>query len=414
MRNRKIGLSVLFTLIITMFIPVVTNAGIEIGNGVSIDVQVRERTEVDGKDFNSDTDMIEYSYLRTRLGLEFTKIENTTIYLQFQDSRDLGLNSSRTTPDNNLGVHQAFIKFKCRMNNKLWFQIGRFQVAYGRERVLGSVGWSNVGRTFDGLRAGLACDKATLDFLMLKIRDRAFETFVHPGDQILYGLYAQLLKKHLHLFILLDHDHLELLNGDASLNRWTLGGYYHRKMSRGLDIKMDFAYQMGSYHAVNYDGIAAYMLAVEFGYQSDSKMKPGIAGGFDYTSGENVDDPDDKLNTYYNGYYTGHAYRGFMDEFVINPPSGLIDLFIRMSIAPNERMVIALDIHHFQSAQDYQFGSDDTKSIGQELDFTGKCKIYDGLGCQMGVSLFFPSDDWRGDEADMATWFYGMLTATID
>lgn len=234
-----------------IFVPALLIADeIEIADGVVLDGQIRERTEFDGRSFYENARVIERSYLRTRLGLNFKRIRNTEIYFQVEDSRNLGTNSSGFENDDNLGVHQAYIRFKFSRWDKLWAQVGRFEVGYGRHRFIGPDNWSNVGRTFDGGRLGYTGDVMTADLLLLKIVERGFNTPPAAGDHNLYGLYTRWLDRHLQLFILLDYDNQESApgSGEPSLARWTFGGYYHRESSRGSYLKLDAAYQAGSYH----------------------------------------------------------------------------------------------------------------------------------------------------------------------
>ena len=403
--------------------PMMASGGVGITDDLTIDGQIRERTEFIDKEFYDDSDMYERSYLRTRLGLAYTGIENTKLYLQIQDSRILGVNSSGLNNDFNLGVHQAYIKFKCSQNESLWMQAGRFEVSYGRQRVLGAVGWSNVGRTFDGFRAGYLGDNVKIDLFLLKIDERHYYEYPYVdviladlNDLVLYGTYIKLLEDHLHLFALYDYDHQEYMDetGDLKpgISRWTFGGYYQRKLASGFDVVLDAALQTGSYY---YADISAYMFAGEFGYTFDSDINPRVAFGFDVASGDDGSDVDE-VNTYNDLYYTGHAFRGYMDYFIQTPTAGLMDLMGRFKFDPAPDWSVAADVHLFRTMEDYYVpgsqGEDTSSDIGQEIDATIKHQIYTGLNAQIGASLFFPSDDWYQD-GNTATWLYFMLTADI-
>lgn len=413
--KRALGLLAL----ILIFIPALLTAGeIEIGEGVTLNGQIRERTEFDGRSFYEGANTIERSFLRTRLGLDFKRIRHTVIYFQVQDSRNLGTNSGGLENDDNLGVHQAFIRFKFPHWDRLWVQLGRFEVQYGRQRFIGTEDWSNVGRTFDGVRFGYDGDVVTVDAFLLKINERGFDFPPRAGDHNFYGVYTKWLDRHLHIFYLLDYDNQESSPGsdEPSLARWTLGGYYHRKTSGGFDVKLDAAYQAGSYHRINVDNISAYMFSGEFGFKFvKSSIKPRIAGGFDITSGDDGTDPDE-LNTYNNLYYTGHKFRGYMDYFVENPFAGLLDLFVRLEMAPLRDLWMDLDVHYFRTMEEYYIvdpiiAFEKSSKVGEEIDFTAGYRIYDGFETQGGASFFFPSEDWQGQDAKTGTWFYFMFTA---
>lgn len=170
------SLVVLYLAVVLIVPAVLCGEGIVLNDDLTLTGQVRIRSEFDGRDLNNESDIIERSYMRTRLGLLFTGMEKTEVFLQIQDSRNLGVNSASLTNDNNLGVHQAYIKFQCRLWDRLTWQIGRFEAKYGRERLIGSENWDNVGRSFDGLRLTFDFDLLNTDLFLLKINDRSFDT----------------------------------------------------------------------------------------------------------------------------------------------------------------------------------------------------------------------------------------------
>jgi hypothetical protein len=372
--------------------------GIVINDKLKLDGAMRWRSELDGKDFSNNTAMNELSYLRTRLGLDITAIKNTRVYIQIQDSRNLGTNSSGLTNDTNLGLHQGYISLQDFLADNLYLQVGRFEAVYGRERLLGAVGWNNVGRTFDGARISYSGSSGKTDFFSLKINDRSFDVIPDYRDWILYGFYGTFMQNHLDLFFLFDWDMVEIAGRDA-LQRYTTGLYYKYSFQSGIKIDFDFAYQGGK--QVNSD-ISSFMIAGDISYPLQSKIN-NLGFGFDVTSGDD-DLSDNKIKYFNNLYYTGHKFRGYMDLFVGSSRSGLLDLIFRLSAKPLPEGSLNIDIHHFQTLKDY--------TAGQEIDLTGKYDWQEGLSIQGGASLFFPSDDWI-DDADIATWFYLMMTASF-
>ena len=52
--------------------------------------QLRQRFEIDGKDFDKNTKARSFNRLRSRLNLTFTPGENVTGFFQLQDSRTFG------------------------------------------------------------------------------------------------------------------------------------------------------------------------------------------------------------------------------------------------------------------------------------------------------------------------------------
>jgi len=389
-----------------------SSLAIEIGNGLDLGGQMRWRTEYDGKDFNNGTALNEFSLLRTRVNLKVTAIKDAVVYFQIQDSRNLGLNSSGLSNDTNLGVHQGYLKLKDLFAENLSLQLGRFEAPYGRHRLMGNVGWSNVGRSFDGVRMRMQSENYKADIFILKVMERSPD----HKDWKLYGVYTTFLQDRLDLFLLYDWDSRKT-GDDYALARYTVGGMFKQELDSGLGYIFDAALQTGNQGAVD---LSAFMVAGDIYYNMDSDLsKVGV--GFDVTSGDDPD-TDNKIETFSNLYYTGHKFRGYMDLFVgTNIPSGfdnfgLMDLVLRGTAEPVEEWSVDVDLHYFQTMQDHMDASDTSatpgtsKAVGPEVDITIRHQIQENLGFQSGISAFFASDEWMYD-VDPAVWIYLMLTA---
>lgn len=399
----------MLTWILTILL-VSTSFAIEIGNGLDLGGQMRWRTEYDGKDFNSGTALNEFSLLRTRVNLKVTAVKDAVVYFQIQDSRNLGVNSSGLANDINLGVHQGYLMLENLFSDNLSLQLGRFEAPYGRHRLMGNVGWSNVGRSFDGIRLKRQGETYKADVFILKVIERSFNTPPDHRDRKLYGIYSSFLEDQLDVFVLYDWDSRRVGN-DYALARYTIGGMFKQELESGLGFVIDAALQTGKQAAAD---LSAYMVAGDLYYHLDSQLsKVGI--GFDVTSGDDAGTAD-KIETFSNLYYTGHKFRGYMDFFVPDFSLGLMDIILRGTVEPVEKWTVDIDLHHFQSMEDHVDASDTTPpfdmstAIGQELDITIKRPIQENLGFQSGISAFFASDEWINN-ADPAVWIYLMFTA---
>lgn len=392
--------AILAVLVSALILPSIAEAT-EIGEGIDLSGNMRWRMEVDGKDFDNKTNMDEFSLLRSRVSLAVTSIENTKVYFQMQDSRNLGSNSSGLTNDTNLGVHQAYVKLADFIAKGVSIQAGRFEAPYARHRLMGNVGWSNVGRTFDGLRLGRTGKSYKADIFWLKVVER-----IENKDQRILGAYTMFMEDKLHLFAIYDWDQFKTTPPDYDLARYTFGTYFKHSLENGIGMVFDAALQTGSQGATD---LSAWMFAGDFSYNLDTRIEK-VGFGFDITSGDDPDTPD-KYEAFDNLYYTGHSFRGFMDYFVGTSQLGLMDLILRGTFNPREKCTMQIDIHYFQTMQDYvNADGNDTKAIGQEIDITHKYKWENGLGIQNGLSIFMASDDWLAD-VDNAYWFYTMMTA---
>ncbi|MCK5087054.1 MAG: alginate export family protein, partial [Melioribacteraceae bacterium] len=112
--------------------------------------QVRPRFEYSNRTFDSNTGANTYTFLRTRLGAEFTPSKTFSGFIQIQDSRRFGDEPTTLSDTKNLDLHQAYFKLGKLFGSPIDWKAGRMEINYGDQRIVGAVGWHNVGRSFDG------------------------------------------------------------------------------------------------------------------------------------------------------------------------------------------------------------------------------------------------------------------------
>lgn len=298
--------------------------------------EVRWRGETDRHVFGSGNTS-EVQLLRTRVGLSATS-DDASVFVQIQDSRVLGgLGTSGTLAnDTNLGVHQAYLRVNEVLTPALSLQAGRFEVAYGNQRILGSVGWANTGRAFEGVRLGIVAGESTIDLAHLTLADRGGDR-----DQNLWLAYTRTPVPGIDVFVLgnVDSERTAVAGaaGDRTLTRFTAGATIIRQAGDAIDYAVNLAYQFGS---MNPDAdteldLAAYLVTAEVGMSFEDGPLTRIGAGVDLASGD--DDPaDDEVGTYVNEFYTGHKFRGHMDQFLGSNLEGLLDVYGTLRAMPRE------------------------------------------------------------------------------
>ena len=163
-----------------------------------------------------------------------------------------------------------------------------------RERLLGAVGWDNVGRAFDtSLLRYKVNKKLTIDSIGAKV--------VHQGDPgdpddtgfYFGGLYATYQPKktyRLDFYGLAETNRKQTVKDENDLDRLTLGTYDKGKLN-ALDYEVEAAVQLGRRHNPNSgkrQDISAFMLTGSVGYTLDMEQKPRVAVGYDYLSAEDA------------------------------------------------------------------------------------------------------------------------------
>ncbi len=373
--------------------------------------QIRHRLEINGKDFIDSTARSNAHYLRTRFNAAFKPYRNVKIFLQLQDSRTFGEETS-TLKDgsaDNLDLHQAYFQIDYLFGLPLQLKVGRMEAIYGPQRLIGAVGWHNIGRSFDGIRFSYSGPLKVdfFHFVELEANNSGNE-----GDKFFRGIYADYqLNSMLDIQPFALH---QLSVPDSNLNRRTLGFYSHGKVA-GVKYEIEFALQNGTYNPDSVSqSIDAKMWAVNAVYPL--KMLPmglRLLGGLDFISG------DDNLgdNTYkaFNTLYaTNHKYYGFMDYFLDLPKHtwqlGLNDLHFGAGLKPISNSDVSFMYHIFSADQNYTLASGTSSTdFGKELDLTFKYRYNRNVLFVGGASFFTPGDIFQEKKgADQADWYYLM------
>ncbi|MFH1374160.1 MAG: alginate export family protein [bacterium] len=407
---------------------------------VNITGQVRVRSELSDRSFDSTAKAQQYTYLRTRVMADAAIDDNTHAVVQFQDSRTLGaggFSGDHTTGDaKNVDLHQAYLQVDHLWENGPGLKAGRFEVNLGNQRVFGSVGWHNVGRSWEGFQAWLDRENVRFDAFWLKKME--LDDVTGNTDYDIFGAYATIKPANLDLFAFFEHDAYQddstpvtnaptgtFYSHHKRLKRLNLGLHYKRTYQQ-FDFDVNAVYQTGkmqqwdepvpdSLASVEHD-IAALMFTFEGGYTFDRSCKPRLGLGIDYASGDdNLIDTDHKA--YNNLYYTGHKFRGYMDYFLGSGSEGLMDVMLRLKVNPTEGWTVKGDLHLFRTATEYADFSDTTattRDVGMEFDLGVSTVRVAGVNLAAGTSVFLPSESYVGmADPDPTFWSYFQATANF-
>ncbi|MFH1863183.1 MAG: alginate export family protein [bacterium] len=346
--------------------------------------QMRHRFEMDNRDFNGDTAQNDFNLLRTRVGLTFTPEDNLEAFVQIQDSRAFGEEANTLTDGSadNLDLHQAYFKIGNLFDLPIDLKVGRMEAGYGNERLIGAVGWSNIGRSFDGGVLTLHFEKFSLDFFNLK--EQEMSALGDYGDRNVYGLHAdfQVAAAHQTQAFLIWQQAKPV----EALDRYTLGLYLKGKFGN-FRHALEAAYQGGKLGGID---VSAYLLALNLGYTvAQSNAAPDFSVGVDYLSGDD-DFADDTYKVFDTLYATNHKFYGFMDYFTNLPQHtygrGLLDLHARLGLKPAQQWSVQAVLHVFNANQNFT----------------------------LGASLFMPGKIFEETMGkDTSTWFYLMTLVNI-
>ena len=344
--------------------------------------------------------------------------------LLLQHATLLGTTGGDELTDPDLRIHLANLKYQPAA---LWYlQAGRMQLAYGDHRVLGTVGWSQVGRAWDGVRTGLIpLDGIEFDLFGARYNEGSVEpsgTFggsIFEDDAFLTGLYASATNENLPLLDAIDAYALYDVRLDDPgserpnhRNLLTFGGRIHVDESP-VDGTLEGALQTGSRCVPDANGdctsqtndIDAWFFDSELGASFEVPALVRIFAGFGMASG---DDPDTGTIEAYNHLYpTAHKFLGYTD--IIGPRSNVQEIRGGLSLALEDPSIkVAETAHHFMRLQPAY------ESVGLEFDTTISVGLTDGLAIGVGHGLFVPNDGISSTDSNpsgLANWLFAQIVA---
>ena len=369
------------------------------------------------------------SYLLTRLRLD-VDVHPTSwfrLFLEGQDSQAMGLKGDPDPPlaEDTFDLRQVYGEIFNHERQGFGVRIGRQELGFGDERLIGAFNWSNTARSFDAVRFFYARPRYRLDLFassVVVIKDSVFNK-IQDGANF-YGLYGSFQNVIPHATVegyllwrtlprVVDE---RGLSGDADV--YTIGTRLAGKLPAAFDYKLEIAGQRGHYA---HDSIRAWALHSQIGYTiSSARTTPRLLLEYNFASGDR-DPADGRHGTFDQLFPTNHYKYGIADRV------GWRNMHnVRAGVGANltRRLNVQLDYHSFwlASRRDalYNVGGAPvariaagapSRHVGQELDFYSTMKLTSYLTLEAGYAHLFAGGFLKQATPGASTGFYyGMLT----
>ncbi len=155
--------------------------------GVTFHGQVRPRTEV--RDPAADGAQ-SFTSMRIRVTMAALLEDDVSIVIQLQDVRIFGEETNTLTDfsADNLDLHQGYIDMGRFQSAHTAARIGRQEVNFGGQRLVGAVAWTQQARSFDGARIRLNRDWGNVDFIGFKTAENLAADVGTDAEFV--GMYA--------------------------------------------------------------------------------------------------------------------------------------------------------------------------------------------------------------------------------
>ncbi len=376
---------------------------------LTVHAELRHRLEIDGRaKFNPDLSTTEQSLLRSRLGVSIALPKKVTLYLQGQDARIWGEEASTLSGSNPRGdLHQGYVLAEDFMTPGAWLRLGRMELSYGEERLIGTADWTNTGRAFDGVVLGYKGASFAVEAFETKIGE-GVGSVTRGRDHDFLGIDATttaLAGNTIEGYAFYDRDADTLATGEERLKRLTIGGRLAGSQG-AIGYSAEGAAQTGD---AGRSSVSASLVGARVSYEIAHAYHPKVEVGVDRLSGDD-NASDDEVKVFDTLFATNHMYYGYMDLFTDIPNDtyglGLLDIMVKLSVKPSDKFWARLDFHSFKSAEDLKRTADDgteesLSSFGTELDVLAGFRCTENVVVQGGVTAFVPGDIFkvtRGEE----------------
>ena len=336
--------------------------------------------------------------LRTRLGLAVETNQKVNGFIQLQDSRNWGSETTVATNMNLVDLHQGYVDVLDLFAQPLDLRVGRQELQYGDQRLVSPLDWNNVGRAWDGARLRWRGSNYTVDLFETVVKD----VNIAKRNGNFWGLYAscKAVPKHEFDAFVFGRDQRD---GTFTNEHGTLGHLSDRTLGarvKGTPDRFDYTaeadWQFGRKAGQR---VRAWALAATGGYTFDHSLKPRVGVEYDFASGDS-NPSDNKVQTFDPLYPFGHSYQGYQDIFSWKNGH---DFKGSVSVDPKPDWRVQADYHHFRLHHAFDAWYDATgaaivarsatgapgKDIGNELDLHVKGKFREVITLWFGYSRFF-------------------------
>jgi hypothetical protein len=409
----------------------------------------------DAVDFRADNVPTGNTYwlFRTKVHLGYSPADWLRVYAEGRDSFTENDRRNPNPETDRADLHQAYVALGGGQSFPLSATVGRQELRYGDERLIGSFDWNNIGRVFDAAKARYQAEGWWVDAFVGRVVVPVNDAFNVANDYDWFsGLYASTRalcpKQETQFYFLarntgagaphaVDHP---LVGLPTPRDLYTLGARFKSLPGElhGWDYTLEAAGQFGRFKesatgpALDH---AAFALTAGAGYTVPTcPMNTRLGLEYNFASGDS-DPNDDQHETFDNLFPTNHKFYGYMDfaswQNLHNPRFNL-------SFKPARSLTVTLDYHLFWLADtaDYFYAASGAPRrgappgsgagydrnpgydnfVGSELDVVLTYAPQPWLNAQAGYGHFFAGDYVRqslaapGYGSSDADWVYAQLT----
>ena len=342
----------------------------DIGAQLRLRYEVKDNFVIAGSpgslDFRANNADVDNSYLLTRVR---PRVGYTG---QWFSAMVEGRHSSSTGDDRNpnpesdgpIDLHQAFVTIGNHKEFPLSVKLGRQELSYGDERLVGAFAWNNIGRTFDAAKLRWQNPWFSAEAFTSRLVVPDDNNFNMSNEYEMFsGIYAttkKVPKQSTDIYLLARNANAQspalqlgaLVPTPSARDIYTIG--LRGKSNPGELGNWDYTYElMAQFGHFNDTALPAataslsheaYALFASGGYTwSEMSMTPRVGVEYNFASGDS-NPTDGKHETFENLFPTNHKFYGFMDFVSLQ---NIHNVRLQTSIKPLPRLTLLLEGQFF-------------------------------------------------------------------
>jgi len=351
------------------------------------------------------------AYMLSQLQLAFTidPVSWLKVYGQGEDARAFAKTPALPPFQNTWDIHQAYIELGDTETRTFGLRVGRQELNFGDQRLIGAAPWLNAPRVFDAVRGTVRYGGYRLDLFASSVVNSVTGTWDHhqQGNNLhgLYGGIDKLVPKSTIEPYVLWRLQPSVKNEEgvvANVNEKVGGVRAAGKLPAAFDYGVEMVREFGSLGA---DRISAWGGHWVAGRTFDAaRFKPRVYGEFNYASGDR--NPKDGIRgTFDQLYPSGHDKWGMADQVGWR---NIKDVRAGVDTKPARNFGLGFEYNdwYLASATDSLYaatGAAVVRSItgvagthvGQEVDVIGTWTIIKPLVAGAGIGHIIPGEFLR-------------------
>ena len=361
-----------------------------------------------------------YVLLREKVHIGYQPCEWLTAFAEGRDSSSHNDDRNPNPEADVFDLHQAYLRLGNPKDFPISLKVGRQELSYGDERLVGAFDWNNLGRVFDAAKLRFENEQLWVDVFAGRVVLVDANNFNVSNDYDWFsGVYASTKwicpKQDTQFYFLARNTGAgsptanapaaPQAGGPGARDIYTIGLRFKSLPGEfgNWDYDGELAGQFGRFVvggvSLDHEAFAAHAAG---GYTwKDSAWSPRAGLEYNYASGDS-NPTDGNHGTFENLFPTNHKFYGYMD-FV--SWQNIHNVRLTASVKPLKKLSVTLDYHAFWLANDqdsfysvagagraaggYGIKTAAGKYVGSEVDLVATCPIKNYWVVQGGYGHFF-------------------------